>query len=100
NAKDVVTAGVVRPELPALGRVEATFEERAENGRLHFGPIECGGAVQDADFLSGERQRGSAVEQATIEVRHVLEQHLPTSTHCLKELSQVRLHALGVLGAL
>src|SRR2546421_10484571 len=51
NQHDLVTVGVVRAELRSLVGLKAPLEERAENGRVNFRPIQTGRAQSQGNIV-------------------------------------------------
>jgi len=59
----------VRAELRALVGVEAAHEQRAEDGRLHGGPIQPAHLGQDVQAIAVQVERAGVVEQAAVHQR-------------------------------
>ena len=57
-------------KLAALIRVQPTFKQRAQDGRVYFRPIQGGNPRQQLDIRKVQRQRGIIIEQAAIESGH------------------------------
>ncbi len=46
-----MAVGVVGAQLRALARIQAAFEEGAEDGRLYLGPVQAGDRLDQLDLL-------------------------------------------------
>ena len=84
---DLLAVRVVRPELRALARVEATLEQRPEDRRVDLRPVEVRHRQHRLDVGPLQRQRRAVVEQTAVEPRHRLEADPPARRHHLEELA-------------
>ena len=60
----------MRPELVALPWVQRPLKQRAEDGRLHGGPIGLRGVNEEGDLIPAKGKGGGVVKEAAIEVRN------------------------------
>jgi len=79
DQQDVGAAGVVGAELGPLIGIKAAFEERAEDRRLHAGPIETTRPQEDLQVLSREVQDLVVRKQPAVEVFDVVDTEVPAS---------------------
>ena len=85
---DLVAVGVVRPELRALVRIEPALEQRPQDRRIDFRPVERGRPERRLDPFPVERQRGVVVEQSTVEPRHRFEPDTPARGHRAEQVAR------------
>lgn len=86
---DVGAAGVVGAKLCPLARVQAALEQRAEDRRLHAGPVEHAGALQCREILGRKRQHRVVGEEAAIEVRNLPDAEAAARRHRRKQLAEL-----------
>lgn len=81
---DIFLAREVRAELGALGGVQATLEQGAEDGGLDRTPIQPGGGGDAGDFIGGQVGDGGAVEQVSVEMQDGFQPEFATFGHRLE----------------
>ena len=101
----VAARGVVGTQAVAFAGVEGAFEQGAENGGFHGGPVGFGGAEQQLHLVGGEGQGRHVVKEFTVEAPQPRLQirRKPAGVHRVPEqfegVGQVLAHGLGGVGA-
>jgi hypothetical protein len=72
KAHDRVTVRIVGAQLRALARVQASFEEGTEDGRLHLGPVQAGDRLDQVNLLGHHGHHLAAIEKPSVEPLDVL----------------------------
>ena len=91
DEQDVIAGGVVGAALAALLRIEAAFEEGAEDGGFDGFPIEAGGFGQSVQGLLLEFFDGHDIEERAVEVRDIAHEDHAAFVHGDEEVLHVLL---------
>ena len=93
---DLVPIRVEAAQLAALGGVKSTFEQRSENGRVDFRPIQPSGRQHFGYIFLFKRQRFVIVKQAAVKPFDVLEADKAAATHRREQHARHVLEGRGV----
>ena len=100
DAHDRAGVGIVRAGLAALGRVEAAFEQGAEDGRFDGAPVERCDVDDLLDVVLVERNHHVVVEQAAVEpLDDVLAKFTVRLGHGGEQVDQLLFETFGILEA-
>ena len=88
DQQDVVLAGVMRPQLRALGGVQTTLEECAEDGRLDRAPIQRIDAGDGIHGVAVQLQHQVIVEQTAVEVADLIRTEVTAFLHGAEQLAK------------